>query len=124
LQGAEGLVANNEMPEQPLEAGDSASAYDEGTRFSDVLTLVPCDRKKSRQGDRKFRRLARSRYRGQILRFASVSIDEAGKSAKINRELDGEDYDLNALVITSLTNAPTVSSPREFTRNACETSAM
>jgi hypothetical protein len=67
LQGAEAW-SHNEMPEQPLEAGDTAFAYDEWDKdLSDFRTdWCRVIEKKVRQGDRNFVELARSRYRGQI----------------------------------------------------------
>lgn len=100
LQGAEAW-ANNEMPEQPLEAGDLAFAYDEWDRelndyrvgWSRVIE------KKVRQGDRNFVELARSRYRGVISSIRhQFQLMKPENLTRINREFDGEDYDLNALV--------------------------
>lgn len=100
LQGAEAW-ANNEMPEQPLEAGDLAFAYDEWDRelndyrvgWSRVIE------KKVRQGDRNFVELARSRYRGVISSIRhQFQLMKPENLTRINREIDGEDYDLNALV--------------------------
>ncbi len=100
LQGAEAWT-HNEMPEQPLEAGDVAFAYDEWDRelndyrvgWSRVIE------KKVRQGDRNFVELARSRYRGTISSIRhQFQLMKPENLTRINRELDGEDYDLNALV--------------------------
>ncbi|MCD9186090.1 MAG: VWA domain-containing protein [Pyrinomonadaceae bacterium] len=100
LQGAEAW-ANNEMPEQPLEAGDTAFSYDEWDRelndyrvgWSRVIE------KKVRQGDRNFVELARSRYRGVISSIRhQFQLMKPENLTRINREIDGEDYDLNALV--------------------------
>ncbi len=100
LQGAEAW-ANNEMPEQPLEAGDLAFSYDEWDRelndyrvgWSRVIE------KKVRQGDRNFVELARSRYRGVISSIRhQFQLMKPENLTRINREIDGEDYDLNALV--------------------------
>lgn len=100
LQGAEAW-ANNEMPEQPLETGDLAFAYDEWDRelndyrvgWSRVIE------KKVRQGDRNFVELARSRYRGVISSIRhQFQLMKPENLTRINREFDGEDYDLNALV--------------------------
>ncbi|MGI8788593.1 MAG: nitric oxide reductase activation protein NorD [Pyrinomonadaceae bacterium] len=100
LQGAEAW-AHNEMPEQPLEAGDAAFAYDEWDKdLSDFRTdWCRVIEKKVRQGDRNFVELARSRYRGQISSIRhQFQLMKPENLTKINRELDGEDYDLNALV--------------------------
>jgi len=100
LQGAEAW-ANNEMPEQPLEQGDLAFSYDEWDRelndyrvgWSRVIE------KKVRQGDRNFVELARSRYRGVISSIRhQFQLMKPENLTRINREIDGEDYDLNALV--------------------------
>jgi hypothetical protein len=100
LQGGEAW-APGEMPEQPLESGDEAFAYDEWDRelndyrvgWSRVIE------KRVRKGDRNFVELARSRYRGVISSIRhQFQLMKPENLTKINRELDGEDYDLNALV--------------------------
>jgi nitric oxide reductase activation protein len=100
LQGAEAWT-HNEMPEQPLEQGDLAFSYDEWDRelndyrvgWSRVIE------KKVRQGDRNFVELARSRYRGVISSIRhQFQMMKPENLTKINREIDGEDYDLNALI--------------------------
>ncbi len=100
LQGSEAW-SQSEVPEQPLEAGDEAFAYDEWDRelndyrvgWSRVIE------KKVKQGDRNFVELTRSRYRGVIssIRY-QFQLMKPENLTRINRELDGEDYDLNALV--------------------------
>ena len=93
--------SQNEMPEQALEADDIAFAYDEWDRelndyrvgWSRVIE------KKVKQGDRNFVELARSRYRGVISSIRhQFQLMKPENLTRINRELDGEDYDLNALV--------------------------
>jgi len=100
LQGAEAW-SHNEMPEQPLETGDLAFSYDEWDRdlndyrvgWSRVIE------KKVRQGDRNFVELARSRYRGVISSIRhQFQMMKPENLTRINREIDGEDYDLNALI--------------------------
>jgi nitric oxide reductase NorD protein len=100
LQGAEAWT-HNEVPEQPLEAGDLAFSYDEWDRdlndyrvgWSRVIE------KKVRQGDRNFVELARSRYRGVISSIRhQFQMMKPENLTRINREIDGEDYDLNALI--------------------------
>lgn len=100
LQGAEAW-SQNEMPEQALEADDIAFAYDEWDRelndyrvgWSRVIE------KKVKLGDRNFVELARSRYRGAISSIRhQFQLMKPENLTRINRELDGEDYDLNALV--------------------------
>jgi hypothetical protein len=100
LQGAEAWT-HNEMPEQQLEAGDVAFSYDEWDReLSDWRTgWCRVIEKKVRQGDRNFVELARSRYRGVISSIRhQFQLMKPENLTRINRELDGEDYDLNALV--------------------------
>ncbi len=100
LQGAEAW-AHNEMPEQPLEMGDIAFSYDEWDKdLSDFRTgWCRVIEKKVRQGDRNFVELARSRYRGVISSIRhQFQLMKPENLTKIHRELDGEDYDLNALV--------------------------
>lgn len=100
LQGAEAWT-QNEMPEQALEPGDEAFAYDEWDRelndyrvgWSRVIE------KKVKQGDRSFVELARSRYRGVISSIRhQFQLMKPENLTRVNREIDGEDYDLNALV--------------------------
>ena len=100
LQGAEAW-SQSDVPEQALEADDLAFAYDEWDRelndyrvgWSRVIE------KKVKQGDRSFVELTRSRYRGVIssIRY-QFQLMKPENLTRINRELDGEDYDLNALV--------------------------
>lgn len=100
LQGAESW-SQAEMPEQALEADDMAFAYDEWDRelndyrvgWSRVIE------KKVKQRDRNFVELARSRYRGVISSIRhQFQLMKPENLTRINREIDGEDYDLNALV--------------------------
>ncbi len=100
LQGAESW-SHNEMPEQALESGDVAFSYDEWDRelndyrvgWSRVIE------KKVRHGDRNFVELARSRYRGVISSIRhQFQMMKPENLTRINREIDGEDYDLNALI--------------------------
>lgn len=100
LQGSESW-SQAEMPEPPLEADDLAFSYDEWDRelndyrvgWSRVIE------KKVKQGDRNFVELARSRYRGVISSIRhQFQLMKPENLTRINRELDGEDYDLNALV--------------------------
>ena len=100
IQGSEAW-SHHEMPEQMLEADDVAFAYDEWDRelndyrvgWSRVIE------KKVKKGDRNFVELARSRYRGVISSIRhQFQLMKPENLTRINRELDGEDYDLNALV--------------------------
>lgn len=100
LSGAEAW-SGNEMPEMPLEPDDIAFSYDEWDRdlndyrvgWSRVIE------KKVKLGDRNFVELTRSRYKGVISSIRhQFQLMKPENLTKINRELDGEDYDLNALV--------------------------
>ncbi len=100
LGGAEAW-SHNEMAEQALEAGDEAFSYDEWDRelndyrvgWSRVIE------KKVKQGDRNFVELARSRYRGVISSIRhQFQLMKPENLTRINREIDGEDYDLNAVI--------------------------
>jgi nitric oxide reductase NorD protein len=100
VQGAENW-SFNEMPEQPLEAGDEAFSYDEWDReLADFRTgWCRVIEKQVRQGDRNFVELARSRYRGVISSVRhQFQLLKPENLTKINRELDGEEYDLNAVI--------------------------
>ena len=100
VQGAENW-SFNEMPEQPLEAGDEAFSYDEWDReLADFRTgWCRVIEKKVRKGDRNFVELARSRYRGVISSVRhQFQLLKPENLTKINRELDGEEYDLNAVI--------------------------
>lgn len=100
ISGAEAW-SSREVPEQALEAGDEAFSYDEWDRelndyrvgWSRVIE------KRVKQGDRNFVELARSRYRGVIssIRY-QFQLMKPENLTRVNREIDGEDYDLNALV--------------------------
>ena len=100
LHGAEAW-SQSEMPEQALEPDDVAFAYDEWDRelndyrvgWSRVIE------KKVKQGDRNFVELTRSRYRGVISSIRhQFQLMKPENLTRINREIDGEDYDLNAVI--------------------------
>ena len=100
LQGAEAWT-QGEMPEQQLEADEIAFSYDEWDReLSDYrVGWSRVIEKKVKHGDRNFVELARSRYRGVISSIRhQFQLMKPENLTRINRELDGEDYDLNALV--------------------------
>jgi nitric oxide reductase NorD protein len=100
IQGSE-VWSQAEMPEQSLEAGDEAFAYDEWDReLSDYrVGWSRVIEKKVKQGDRNFVELARSRYRGVISSIRhQFQLMKPENLTRVNRELDGEDYDLNAVV--------------------------
>ncbi len=100
LQGSEAW-SQSDIPEQALEVDDVAFAYDEWDRdlndyrvgWSRVIE------KKVKQGDRNFVELTRSRYRGVISSIRhQFQLMKPENLTRVNREIDGEDYDLNALV--------------------------
>lgn len=100
LQGAEAWT-QNEMPEQALEADDVAFSYDEWDReLSDFRTgWCRVIEKKVKQGDRGFVELARSRYRGVISSIRhQFQLMKPENLTRVNREIDGEEYDLNAVI--------------------------
>ncbi len=100
VQGAENW-AFNDMPEQPLEAGDEAFSYDEWDRELNDFRTGWCRviEKKVRKGDRNFVELTRSRYRGVISSVRhQFQLLKPENLTKIHRELDGEEYDLNAVI--------------------------
>lgn len=100
LQGAEAW-SQHEIAEQPLESGDMAFAYDEWDRdLSDYrIGWSRVVEKKIKLGDRGFVELTRSRYRGTISSIRhQFQLMKPENLTKINREIDGEDYDLNALI--------------------------
>ena len=89
------------MPEQALEADDVAFAYDEWDRDLNDYRIgwSRVIEKKVNSGDRNFVELTRSRYRGVISSIRhQFQLMKPENLTRINRELDGEDYDLNALV--------------------------
>jgi len=92
---------DDEGPEQSLEAGETAFAYDEWDReISDYrVGWSRVIEKKVKKGDRGFVEITRSRYRGTISQIRrQFQLLKPENLTKTNRELDGEDYDLNALV--------------------------
>lgn len=100
LQGAEAW-AQAEIHEQPLEADDVAFAYDEWDReLNDYrVSWSRVIEKKVKPGDRNFVELARSRHRGVIASIRrQFQLMKPENLTRTNREFDGEDYDLNALV--------------------------
>ncbi len=100
LSGSEAW-SHNEMPEQALEQGDEAFSYDEWDRelndyrvgWSRVIE------KRVKKGDRTFVELTRSRYRGVISSIRhQFQLMKPENLTRVNREIDGEDYDLNAVI--------------------------
>jgi nitric oxide reductase activation protein len=100
LQGAEAW-SQSEIAEQPLEAGEFAFNYDEWDRELNDYRIgwSRVVEKKVKQGDRNFVELTRSRYRGTISSIRhQFQLMKPENLTKIHRELDGDDYDLNALI--------------------------
>ena len=100
LQGSENW-SFNEMPEQPLEADEEAFGYDEWDReLADFRTdWCRVIEKKVRKGDRNFVELTRARYRGVISSVRhQFQLMKPENLTKIHRELDGEEYDLDAVI--------------------------
>jgi nitric oxide reductase activation protein len=99
-QGAESW-ANNEIPEQPLEAGETAFDYDEWDRdLGDYrLGWSRVIEKRTRRGDRQFVELTRERYKGTISSVRhQFQLMKPENLTRIHNEIDGEDYDLNAVI--------------------------
>jgi hypothetical protein len=99
-QGAESW-ANNEIPEQPLEAGETAFDYDEWDRdLGDYrLGWSRVIEKRTRRGDRQFVELTRERYKGTISSVRhQFQMMKPENLTRIHNEIDGEDYDLNAVI--------------------------
>ncbi len=100
LQGSEAW-SHNEVPEQAIEAGEEAFAYDEWDRDLNDYRVgwSRVVEKRVKHGDRTFVELTRSRYRGVISSIRhQFQLMKPENLSKVNRELDGEDYDLNALI--------------------------
>ena len=100
LTGAERWLTG-ESPEQGLEPGEEAFEYDEWDRDLSDTRVGWCRvvEKKVRRGDRSFVELTRSRYRGVIssIRHQFQLMRPEGMR-RVANELDGDDYDLNALI--------------------------
>ena len=100
LSGAE-TWAFNEVPEQPLEGGETAFVYDEWDReLNDYRTgWSRVIEKNSRRGDRNFVELTRERFKGAIASIRrQFQLMKPENLTRIHNEIDGEDYDLNAVV--------------------------
>ncbi len=100
LDGAEAW-SHSEVPEQPLETGDLAFSYDEWDRDLMDHRLGWCRvvEKQIKQGDRNFVELTRSRYSGVISSIRrQFQLMKPENLAKIHKEIDGEEFDLNAVI--------------------------
>ncbi len=100
ISGSESWT-HSEMPEMPLEPGEEAFAYDEWDRELNDYRVgwSRVVEKRVKHGDRTFVELARSRYHGVISSIRhQFQLMKPENLTKVNREIDGEDYDLDALV--------------------------
>jgi hypothetical protein len=90
-----------ESPEQDLEAGEEAFEYDEWDRDIADTRVGWCRvvEKRTRRGDLSFVELTRSRYRGVISSIRhQFQLMKPESLKRVANELDGDDYDLNALI--------------------------
>jgi hypothetical protein len=100
LDGAEAWI-ENEMPEQILAEGEVAFNYDEWDRELTDHRLGWCRvvEKQVRQGDRSFVDQTRERHKGAISSIRhQFQLMRPENLIRIANELDGEDYDLNAVI--------------------------
>jgi nitric oxide reductase NorD protein len=100
MTGAE-RWAQGESFEQELEEGDLAFEYDEWDRdLSDTRTgWCRVVERAGQRGDRNFVELTRSRYRGVISSIRhQFQLMKPESLARIKNELDGDDYDLDAVI--------------------------
>jgi hypothetical protein len=100
LQGGERWTPM-EVPEQGLEAGEIAFNYDEWDRELTDMRVGWCRviEKKVKLGDKAFVEMARDRYKGVIssIRY-QFQLLKPESLLRVQNELDGEDYDLNAVI--------------------------
>ncbi|HVG28172.1 MAG TPA: VWA domain-containing protein [Pyrinomonadaceae bacterium] len=100
LTGAE-RWSQAETFEHELEPDETAYEYDEWDRdLSDTRTgWCRVVEKSGRRGDRNFVELTRSRYRGVISSIRhQFQLMKPESLARIKNELDGDDYDLDAVI--------------------------
>ncbi|HEX8688344.1 MAG TPA: hypothetical protein VF654_17655, partial [Pyrinomonadaceae bacterium] len=100
LTGAERWMAG-ESAEQTLEPGEEAFEYDEWDRDLSDTRVGWCRvvEKRVKRGDRSFVELTRSRYRGVISSIRhQFQLMRPEATRRVANELDGDDYDLNALI--------------------------
>jgi hypothetical protein len=100
LTGAERWMAG-ESAEQTLEPGEEAFEYDEWDRELSDTRVGWCRviEKRVKRGDRTFVELTRSRYRGVISSIRhQFQLMRPESLIRVANELDGDDYDLNALI--------------------------
>ncbi|MGH9900712.1 MAG: nitric oxide reductase activation protein NorD, partial [Pyrinomonadaceae bacterium] len=90
-----------ETPEQDLEAGEVAYSYDEWDRELSDTRVNWCRvvEKRVRRGDRSVVELVRARHRGAISSIRhQFQLMKPESLKRIREELDGDDFDLSALV--------------------------
>ncbi|HKP37898.1 MAG TPA: VWA domain-containing protein [Pyrinomonadaceae bacterium] len=100
LEGSEAW-GEGDVPEQDLEAGEVAFNYDEWDRDLVDHRLGWCRvvEKKVKRGSRDFVDDTRERYRGVVSSIRhQFQLMKPENLTKIANEIDGEDYDLNAVV--------------------------
>ena len=93
--------SQGDVPEQPLEAGETAHVYDEWDRdLNDYRTgWSRVIEKRSRRGDRNFVETTRARYKGVISSIRhQFQLMKPENLTRIHNEIDGDDYDLNAVI--------------------------
>ena len=100
LDGAEAWM-EAETPEQGLEEGEVAYNYDEWDRELTDHRVGWCRviEKHVRRGDRSFVAQARERHKGVISSIRhQFQLMKPENLLRVTNELDGEDYDLNAVI--------------------------
>jgi hypothetical protein len=100
LEGSESW-GEGEVPEQDLETGEVAFNYDEWDRELVDHRVGWCRvvEKKVKRGSRDFVDDTRERYRGVVSSIRhQFQLMKPENLSRITNELDGEDYDLNAVV--------------------------
>jgi len=100
LEGSEAW-SEGDVPEQDLEAGEVAFNYDEWDRELVDHRVGWCRvvEKKVKRGSREFVDDTRERYRGVVSSIRhQFQLMKPENLTRITNELDGEDYDLNAVV--------------------------
>jgi nitric oxide reductase activation protein len=100
LDGSEAWT-DGESPEQDLEAGEVAYNYDEWDRelVDHRVSWCRVIEKKVKRGSREFVDDTRERYKGVVSSIRhQFQLMKPENLARITNELDGEDYDLNAVV--------------------------
>src|SRR5882724_3061328 len=100
LDGSEAWT-DGESPEQDLEDGEVAFNYDEWDRelVDHRVSWCRVIEKKVKRGSREFVDDTRERYKGVVSSIRhQFQLMKPENLARITNELDGEDYDLNAVV--------------------------